>query len=327
MTAVTPYYRQNVATPYSRTRMRVLDIAPLSNAAQALGLYFVGAPFVPADRWNGAAILKSVDAVSWVSGVTAISQRSVMGTSTTALPNSTCGHQIDGTGSVTVQLINSNDTLSSVTADQLIAGSNYCMIGGEILQFKTATLLSASLYELSGFIRGLQGTNRLMSSHVAGEDFLLLETAAIADVSMVATSLGATTYYGAVTFGGRITDIVPNGNTFAGNRAKPFGGSQARAYKETDNDIVINWIRRARLNNYWADFSDVPLDETTESYRVDIMDGVTVKRAITSVTPTVTYTSAQQTTDWGAPVSSIVANIYQLSSVVGAGWPTNLVWP
>jgi len=84
-------------------------------------------------------------------------------------------------------------------------------------------------------------------------------------------------------------------------------------------DLTITWIRRARLNAEWRDLYDVPIDEPTESYEIDILDGDDVVRTLTATTTTVEYTSAQQTTDFGSPQASVSVAIYQISSRIGRG--------
>jgi hypothetical protein len=66
---------------------------------------------------------------------------------------------------------------------------------------------------------------------------------------------------------------------------------------------------------------DASLGETSEAYEVDIMQGATVKRTLTATTPSVLYTSAMQVTDFGSVQPSVTVKIYQLSSVVGRGYP------
>ena len=67
---------------------------------------------------------------------------------------------------------------------------------------------------------------------------------------------------------------------------------------------------------------DVPLAEDSEAYEVEIRDGSTVKRTLTTSTTSVLYTAAQQTADWGAPLGpgqSLSIRIYQLSALIGRG--------
>ena len=71
-------------------------------------------------------------------------------------------------------------------------------------------------------------------------------------------------------------------------------------------DLTITWIRRTRFSGEWRDLVDVPLNEASEAYEVDVIDGAgTVVRTFSSPNPTVTYTAADQTTDFGAPQSAI----------------------
>jgi hypothetical protein len=64
------------------------------------------------------------------------------------------------------------------------------------------------------------------------------------------------------------------------------------------NDITLAWIRRARVNAAWLNGTDVPLDESTESYRVQVLNGSSVVR-------TTTVTAAQS---WIYPAVSISAD-------------------
>ncbi len=76
-----------------------------------------------------------------------------------------------------------------------------------------------------------------------------------------------------------------------------------RGYRESDNDWLIDWVRRTRIAGEWRDYVDAALGETSESYEVEIYSPsfLTLVRTLTGLsTPQVTYTSAQQTTDFGA---------------------------
>jgi phage tail protein X len=66
----------------------------------------------------------------------------------------------------------------------------------------------------------------------------------------------------------------------------------------------------------------VPLAEDSEAYVVEVLDGPTVKRTISTAITSALYTAAQQLADWGAPLgpgNSIDIRIYQLSALIGRG--------
>ena len=66
----------------------------------------------------------------------------------------------------------------------------------------------------------------------------------------------------------------------------------------------------------------MPLAEDSEAYVVEILDGATVKRTLSTATSSALYTAAQQTADWGAPLgagASIAIRIVQLSQTYGRG--------
>jgi len=90
-------------------------------------------------------------------------------------------------------------------------------------------------------------------------------------------------------------------------------------------DLTIRWTRRSRalVADAWEQV-EVPLAEDFESYDVQMLDGASVKRTLTSSTTSVLYTVAQQTADWGAPLGpgqTPAIRIYQLSNRLGRGDP------
>jgi len=72
----------------------------------------------------------------------------------------------------------------------------------------------------------------------------------------------------------------------------------------------------------------VPLAENFESYDVQILNGASVKRTLTSSLTSAIYTAAQQTADWGAPLdpgSTLAIRIHQLSNRLGRGDPAPVI--
>ena len=53
--------------------------------------------------------------------------------------------------------------------------------------------------------------------------------------------------------------------------------------------------------------------------------GACLKRTISTTSPSVLYTSAQQIADFGAPQSQVSVKVYQLGAVYGRGTPRSAV--
>jgi hypothetical protein len=67
-------------------------------------------------------------------------------------------------------------------------------------------------------------------------------------------------------------------------------------------DLTIIWARRIRCGGAWRDLGDAPLNEAGEAYEVDALEGTgAFLRSLTSASPTLTYTAADQIIDLGAP--------------------------
>jgi NlpC/P60 family putative phage cell wall peptidase len=109
-------------------------------------------------------------------------------------------------------------------------------------------------------------------------------------------------------------------HAFQGTGLRPLSPAHVRGLRSA-GDLAISWVRRTRIGGDNWDAAEVPLGEESERYEVDILDGATVKRTLAATTPSLTYTAAQQTADFGAPQSAIAVRVSQLSAVHGRGTP------
>ena len=105
-------------------------------------------------------------------------------------------------------------------------------------------------------------------------------------------------------------------HAFAGIGRRPFAPVRVRAHRD-GGDVHLTWIRRSRISGDTWETAEVPLGEDSEHYSIDILDGDTVVRTISTSTPTAIYSAADQNADFGASQPAIAVRIYQLS----ATWP------
>jgi len=124
-----------------------------------------------------------------------------------------------------------------------------------------------------------------------------------------------------------IADPAWQQTTFAAKAVgrMPWSPVQIAGARNGGGDLTITWVRRTRFGGVWADGVDVPLNEESERYEVDVMNGANVVRTIALSTPTTSYSAAQQVADFGSAQSTISVRIYQLSASVGRGWPGSAI--
>lgn len=267
--------------------------------------------------WQTCSAYRSLDNVDY-SYYSAVNTPAVVGYTTTTLSDGSTDF-IDRNGSVTVTL--DSGELESVELLSLLNGINIALIGEEIIQFATATLISTNTYTLTGLLRGRFGTEFAASTHTTGEKFLLITNSTINFISTPLTELNRSYYFKIATTGQNLDTAIPTSGTYLFNNLKPLSPTHIKGSRASGagSDLTITWVRRARINADWVDNIDVPLDETSEQYEIDIMDGTTILRTISTTSTSSVYTAAQQTSDWGTVPSTITVNIYQLSARVGRG--------
>jgi hypothetical protein len=297
------------------THVELLDIPLLNDADDDAGFYTAADGY--SSGWTGGALVKSTDNISY-NTVETFPIGAVLGTVTSVLGNFTGGNVFDETNTVTVVV--DSGTLASVQYIDVLNGQNGCVIGNEVMQFRTATLTAANTYVLSGLLRGRVGTEQYISGHTSGQRFVFLSTATTQRLSSSLTEVGLVRYYKGVSNNQLFSaaTLITFTNTAVG--LKPLSPVGIGGGRDASGNLTINWTRRTRIGGSWSNNTDVPLGESTESYSIDIMSGKTVKRTLTSTTPTVAYTSAMQVTDFGANQATITVNIYQISASVGRGF-------
>jgi hypothetical protein len=104
-------------------------------------------------------------------------------------------------------------------------------------------------------------------------------------------------------------------------KSRGYAPVHLTAMRDILEDVTIQWIRRTRMEGSWRDGVEVPLNEMEESYEIEIFDGSTLVRRLTSTSPSITYMAADQLADFGQIPGSFSVRIYQLSSMIGRGYP------
>ena len=212
------------------------------------------------------------------------------------------------------------EQLVSRTRTDVLNWMNAALLGDEIIQFLTATLIGTNTYRLSGLLRGRAGTEDKVSGHVIGDRFVYLGS------SIKAMSILRSDWYAAKNYKvGQSTvpvigDIVQS-TTFTCNgiAALPYSVCHAKGVRNASGDLTASWKRRTRGDGSWKSYSDVPLSEVSEKYEIDIIKNGSVVRTLTATIPTVTYMAAMQTADFGSNQTSVTVRIYQISDARGRG--------
>lgn len=301
----------------------LLDIPILRDVDDLPGHYVAVKLNSDSANWTSAAIYTSADDLTYTP-VTTIADQAVIGRSIGTLATWTGGNVWDEENTVTVTV--GSGVLTSATRDEVLNSQsvNAAVLGSEVFQYRTATLVSTGIYTLSGLLRGRRGTEWAVSTHADEDVFVALSTSGLRFIPLQTSDLGHAFYYKAPSAGQRLSSVDAQTLTPMGVGLECFSPVDARANR-VSTDTVITWIRRTRLSTslVGATAISAPLGEDTEAYEVDVYSSsgfATVLRTITATSATCTYTLAQQTTDFGSGQSTLYVKIYQMSALTGRGY-------
>lgn len=204
-------------------------------------------------------------------------------------------------------------------------GANILVIGKEILQFRDVTYLGSGVYRISHLLRGRRGTEEEMALGHNDGDRVTLVTPSSKRFNAHMLHLNDTIGFRPVEKN-RYYSVMPSYENvlLEGRSRKPYSPCLVAGTRDGSLNLTITWVRRARKGGQWEDHHDVPLDEPTEKYVVDIYDDssyTTIIRTITGITvETCTYSVANQITDFGSAQSTVYAEVFQYSDIIGKGF-------
>jgi hypothetical protein len=170
---------------------------------------------------------------------------------------------IDNINSVDVQLVDSDQWLTSCDDDALACGSNLAVLGSELFQFGNATQLGDGSWRLSRLLRGRAGTEWAMDIHETGETFCMIRADDVRTIVLPQWVIGSDVTVTAAT--GAACTL-----TLTGESLRPPSPVNLSAELQQDGSMLLNWTRRSRSGWSWNDEVDAPLAEGREQYSVSI---------------------------------------------------------
>lgn len=314
----------------AQTVWATMDVPPLRDADAGLpGPYVAITPRLTEaeTEWPGAVYVRSWGAEDFQQIFTS-GARSVMGTCDTELADFVGrSYVFDETQKLRVRVYGE---LASTTRDDMLddLAVNAMAVGEdgrwEILRYRTADLIDTedgqNIYDLSGFVRGMRGTEHNMGNHEVGDTVVLLGNALRRMVNQN-SDIDAPSEVKAVTLNTFLSSVTAEEFTDRGVALEPFSVANLRALPD-GSDMVLDWQRRSRMSyRYGGSVGvSVPLGELIEAYVVSVYDGATFIKAYPTTAPTFTYLAADIAADGFSPGDPITFIVAQVSDVVGQGF-------
>ncbi|WP_046060010.1 phage tail protein [Paracidovorax citrulli] len=249
--------------PLGETDLAVLDIPMLRDADDNPGVYTAGDG--KRGAWPGYLLrVSGVDVGTMASGAAMGFVQEVLG--------GWQGGLIDEQHTITV-VLNPGDQLASTTHDALTSGIvNHAAIGAhgrwEIVQFRSAALLSANTYRVSGLVRGRLGTEHAMGNHQLGDRFVLLTGDGMQRWIGNAAQRGEEQDFEGITLGAKADSATTVPLAPDWESLKPYAPASLRIVP-TEAGLMLQWDRRTRMVANWL-AGNVPLGEAQERYEVEI---------------------------------------------------------
>jgi hypothetical protein len=223
--------------------------------------------------------------------------------------------------------------LSSTTEENVLSGANMMCVGNEYIAFADATLNPDTSYTLTNLLRGLRGTEWAISTHGPNDRVIMSLGGTYPIGLMEIIDLNLSETFAAVDIGGTLNSAFKQSIVYHGRAKMPYAPANVTGTQgSAPDDWTFEWDRRTRVGGIvgWQ-ANPLPVSETILEFEVDVLDGDTVVRTITStasangsvVSPlldTALYTEDDQVLDFGSPQTTVSIVVYQMSELVGRGF-------
>lgn len=334
MTALPPLQLpQGVAGP-SASALYYLDIPPLrgadvvTNEGEGLSIY-TAVVSKGQGTWNSGRLFFKHDTPNYLQAYQNGIESDGAGIALGVLPKGV-ESTMDIDNSLNVLLTNDDGNFATITYQQLLDGGNLMAYGvqgrWEIMQVQTVVNIAGSVYTMSNFVRGLYGTEFFSGFHLPSDKLILLDRPPVNLHSFAPyDEVGAPILMKAVGARQEEADIGPVEYIMSGAFERMLPPTNPAARYNANDDIIITWDRRTRLDNVWVDeIEEVPLEDTAAGFELEIYNdggGVPV-RTITGLTASAyVYLKADVLTDFVDLPNVIYLRVYHMSTEVGRSFP------
>lgn len=204
----------------------------------------------------------------------------------------------------------------NVLAIQSIAGT------WEVLQFANAELIGEGHWRLSRLLRAQAGTEDAMAAGFANDARVVVVNGAVEDLDLTRSEAERQINLRVGLVGQDATDqfVTSLSVTSARRGLLPLSPVHLGAVRDPQNDdLMLSWIRRTRIDGDLWEVPDVPLAEEREEYQISIFRDDSPVRTLSASQPNVIYAQSDQLVDFGFLPDDITFSVAQLSASEGPG--------
>ena len=256
-----------------------------------------------------------------------VDRAATLGQTLTALPRGPL-HRIDRAARLSVQI--EGEALESRSLIEVLAGANSLAVQSasgdwEIVQFVNATLVGPSHYVLSGLMRGQGGSDGAMADLTPAGAAVVALSSDLPRVGLSRSERGLPLVWRAALAGGPASGEAMSEAAFAwqGLAERPWSPCHLRITPGPLGGVQVRWTRRTRIGGDDWGSAEVPLSEAREVYRVEVINGDAVLRAIEVNQTEWLYSAADQAADFAVNERSLIQiRVSQGSDIYGWGVPT-----
>jgi hypothetical protein len=281
---------------------RMIELPPL------IGAEADGRPIavVASDPWRPMRVFAGADAAS-LSARGDVSRPATVGVLVAALAAGPL-HRWDEVNEILVRI--EGRAPESRTETAVFAGGNALAIEGaggwELVQFRSASLVGADVWRLSGLLRGQQGTEP-MAAPAGAVAVFLDQTPARAESPRAERGLPLiwrAALAGGPAGGAGVSEV---GFTATGVHERPWSPAHLRAWPRANGGFDLGWIVRSRIDGDRWD--DQAVEPEPSRFRIRVLEGAEEKRTFeVEATPAI-YAGADFAADFpdGLSIDSHVA--------------------
>ncbi|MCX5493086.1 glycoside hydrolase/phage tail family protein [Kaistia dalseonensis] len=304
--------------------MVVMDLPTLSGAesgaAARIALF--------AEPWNGPLGLSIGSAGAGFSLRQSVARAATMGMIAASVPPGPIARFDEAT---VIEVTLPAGSLASLPIESVLNGGNIAAIGSEaagfeLIQYRRAELVGSRLWRLSGLLRGQGGTSdRAAMGHAAGARFMKIDAATpLIDLDPSEIGLTRTLRAGPLAIAFDPDRFAERDIVVAGRALICLPPVHLKGVRDAAGAVALSWIRQTRIGGDGWDQVEVPLGEASEAYRVELLEGTTLRATYTVESPALGLSASTLAAVLSAPGATFIARVAQMSATAGPGLATEI---
>lgn len=194
-------------------------------------------------------------------------------------------------------------TIAGLRTTQLSLNAPVVHVAGELIKYGVCEQIGPVDFRIGKLVRGCFGSESKIALHPANTTLCLLSAQTMSQFNALGLRVDDSALFEA--FGIGDTSPVRASISNVGLAIRPLPPCHVKAMFDPQQNLLLSWIRRSRLDPGWRDYTDLPFDEPQFDFELSVESGG-IPLATYEVQVENLEIGSATISSWGLPAGSLL---------------------